>query len=90
MPSATKSALGRSPNEIFSVEVVGELVAEFQRVEERRSWLATRIYNLLIGPPPGQAILADRLDEAVGQLRAELATRWEVDAKWEALQTSTA
>jgi hypothetical protein len=32
--SIMKSALGRSPNEIFCMEVVGELVAEFQRMEE--------------------------------------------------------
>jgi hypothetical protein len=34
---ATESTLGRSPNEIFHMEAVGELVAEFQRPEERRS-----------------------------------------------------
>jgi hypothetical protein len=51
---AMKSVLGRSPNENFHVEVVDELVAEFQRLEERISWLersAVRIYDLLIGPP---------------------------------------
>jgi gamma-glutamyl:cysteine ligase YbdK (ATP-grasp superfamily) len=31
--------------------------------------------------------MADRLDEAIGQLRAELAVRWEVDAKPETLRT---
>jgi hypothetical protein len=31
--------------------------------------------------------MADRLDEAVGQLRVELAVRWEVDAKLETLWT---
>jgi hypothetical protein len=31
--------------------------------------------------------MADRLDEAVGQLRVELAVRWEVDAKPETLRT---
>jgi hypothetical protein len=47
-----------------------------------------RIYDLLLGPPPGRARLADRLDKAVGQLGAELATRREVDTELEALQTS--
>jgi hypothetical protein len=53
--SATESALGRSPNKIFRMEVVGELVAEFLRLEERCSQLkqpTTRIGDLLIGPPP--------------------------------------
>jgi hypothetical protein len=43
--------------------------------------------DLLLGPPLGQARMADRLDEAVGQLRVELAVRWEVDAKPETLRT---
>jgi hypothetical protein len=54
--SVVESTLGRSPNEIFHVEVVGELIAEFQRLEEQRSWLerpAARIWDLLLGPPPG-------------------------------------
>jgi hypothetical protein len=89
--SATKSVLGRSPNENFHVEVVGELVAEFQRVEERISRLerpAVRIYDLLIGPPTSRVWLADHLDEATGQLRVELAARREVDAEQEAIWTS--
>jgi hypothetical protein len=64
--STTESALGCSPNEIFCVEVVGELVVELSRLNERRSWLeqlATRIYDLLLGPPPGHVRLVDRLDE---------------------------
>jgi hypothetical protein len=35
---------------------------------------AARTYDLLLGPPPCQAWLADRLDEAAGQLREEQAT----------------
>jgi hypothetical protein len=49
---------GRSPNDTFRVEVVGELVAEFQKLEEQRPWLerpATRICDLLLGLPPGRA-----------------------------------
>jgi hypothetical protein len=41
--SAVESVLGRSPDEAFRVEVVGELVAKFQRLEERHkvepAWL---------------------------------------------------
>jgi hypothetical protein len=46
---------------------------------------ATRICDLLLGPPPVRVWLADRLDEATGQLRAELATQREAKAKLEAL-----
>jgi hypothetical protein len=49
--------LERSPNEIFHMEVVDELVSKFQRLEERLSrleWTAMRICDLLLGPPPGQ------------------------------------
>jgi hypothetical protein len=49
-----------------------------------------RIYDLLLRPQPDRACLADRLDEVVGQLGAELATRWEVNTKLEALQTLAA
>jgi hypothetical protein len=55
-------------------------------------WLerpAVRICDLLLGPPPDRARLADHLDEATGQLRVKLATRLEVDTKLEALQTLT-
>jgi hypothetical protein len=56
--STVKSALGRSPNDTFHVEVVGELVAEFQRLEERHSWLerpVVRICDLLLRLPPSLA-----------------------------------
>jgi hypothetical protein len=72
------------------VEVVGELVDEFRKLEERHSQLerpGVRICDLLLGPPPGRARLADCLDEAVWQLGAELAARWEVDVELEALWT---
>jgi hypothetical protein len=39
VPFVADSALGRSPSEIFCVEVVDELVAEFQRPDERCSQL---------------------------------------------------
>jgi hypothetical protein len=39
VPFVADSALGRSPGEIFHVEVVDELVAEFQRLDERCSQL---------------------------------------------------
>jgi hypothetical protein len=49
-----------------------------------------RIYDLLLRPQPDRACLADRLDEVVEQLGAELATRWEVNTELEALQTLAA
>jgi hypothetical protein len=51
-------------------------------------WPATRIRDHLFGPPPDQAWLADRLDEAVEQLREELAAWWEVEAELVALWSS--
>jgi hypothetical protein len=65
--SIMESVLGHLPDETFPVEVVGELVTEFQRLEKRRSWLkqpGARICDLLLGPPPNQASLANHLDEA--------------------------
>jgi hypothetical protein len=62
-------------------------------MEDRSSqleWQAARICDLLLGPPPGQARLADRLDEVDVRLRVELATRQEVDVELEALRTSVA
>jgi hypothetical protein len=56
--SATELMLGRSTNDGFHVEVVGELVAKFQKLEERRSWLkwpTVRFCDLLLGLPPGWA-----------------------------------
>jgi hypothetical protein len=56
--STTELALGRSPDETFRVEVVGELVAEFQKLEEQCSRLerhGTSICDLLLGSPPGRA-----------------------------------
>jgi hypothetical protein len=56
--STVESALGRSPNDTFHVEVVGELVVKFIKREERYSqleWLAVRICDLLLGLPPGRA-----------------------------------
>jgi hypothetical protein len=55
---AMEFMLGRSPDKIFRVDVVDELVAEFRKLEERRSWLerpGVRICDLLLGPPSSQA-----------------------------------
>jgi hypothetical protein len=85
--SIVESVLGHSPDETFQVEVVGELVAKFQRLEERCSrleWPGMRICDLLLGPPPGWACLADHMDEIPRQLGVELAARWEVDAELKA------
>jgi hypothetical protein len=91
--SAVESAHGHSPDEIFYVEVVGELVAEFQMMDKWCSWLewpTVRICDILLGPPPGQARPADHLDEAIDQLRAKLAAWRKVDAELEALCTLAA
>jgi hypothetical protein len=39
------------------------------------------IYDLLLAPPPGQAWLVDRLDEATTWLKVEQATRREAEAE---------
>jgi hypothetical protein len=88
---AAESVHGRSPDETFWVDVVGELAAEFWKLEELCSWLeqlGTRICDLLLGLPFGWARWADHLDEAAGWLGVELAARQEVDTEPEALQTS--
>jgi hypothetical protein len=85
---AVGSVLGRSPAETSQVDVVGELVAEFQRLEEpclRLERPGVRICDLLLGLPLGLARWVDRLDEAVGQLGEELVARREVDTELEAL-----
>jgi hypothetical protein len=82
--STTKSVLGRSSDDAFHMEVVGELAAKFQKMEDWRSRLEqpiARICDLLLGPPPDQAQLLDRLDEATRWLRVELATRREADVE---------
>jgi hypothetical protein len=56
--------------------------------DAERWWLerpSVRICDLLFGPPSDWARLADRLGEAIGQLGAELASRWEADIELEAL-----
>jgi hypothetical protein len=47
-----------------------------------------RICSLLLGPPPGQARWADRLEGWVGRLEVVLAEWRQVDAEREVLQTS--
>jgi hypothetical protein len=88
-----ESALGRSPDEIFRVGVVGEMVVEFKRLEEWCSRLerpAVRICDLLLGPPPGWAQLADCQNEVTRKLRVVLAARQEADAELEVLRTLAA
>jgi hypothetical protein len=56
--SAVKLVLGLSPSDTFHVEVVGELAAEFQKMEDRHSQLerpTMMICDLLPGPPTGRA-----------------------------------
>jgi hypothetical protein len=85
--------LWRSPNDTFRVEVVGELVAKYQKLEECCAWLersVARMCDLLLGLPLSQDRLADRMDEANGQLKVELAAWREADAEMEALRTAAA
>jgi hypothetical protein len=45
-----------------------------KKIYSCKKWvLHGQIYDLLLGPSPDQVWLADRLDEAAGQLRVELA-----------------
>jgi hypothetical protein len=81
--TVAESVLGCSPSDTFYVEVLTELAADFQKIEDQRSWIkrhAMRIYDLLLGPPSGRSRLAVRLDEAVEQLRVELVARREAGA----------
>jgi hypothetical protein len=66
VPSTVESVLGHSPNETFRMEVVGELVAKFWRLEERCSrleWPGARICDLLLGPPHGILYFSKILEE---------------------------
>jgi hypothetical protein len=65
--STVELVLGCSPNDTFCMEVVGVLVAEFQKLEERCSRLerpVVRICNLLLDPPPGQTRPPDSLRQS--------------------------
>jgi hypothetical protein len=79
-----QSMLGRSPSDAFWVEVVDELVVEFQEQLERRSHLEnfdTRICDLILGP----GLLANCLKQDVGQIWAKQALHQEVDAELEGM-----
>jgi hypothetical protein len=85
--------LGHSRGETSRVEVVKQLVAKFQRMEElclRLEGPGMWICALLNGPPAGQARWADHLDEATGRLEAEMAKHHQVVTELEALWTSAA
>jgi hypothetical protein len=88
--SVTELALRWSPNDTIRMEVVGELIAEFQKLKEQCPWLerpTMSICDLLLGAPPSWARLADQLDEPIGMLTAKLAAQWEVGVELESLQT---
>jgi hypothetical protein len=56
--SATELVLGRPPDETVWVEIMDELVAQFQKLEDQYSWLElpdARICDLLLRPPPDDA-----------------------------------
>jgi hypothetical protein len=79
--STAESVLGRSPNNIPRVEVVGELVAKMHRVEGCHSKLerpSAKIRELLLRPSLGRAWQADHLEEAVRHPRVEL-DAWQVE-----------
>jgi hypothetical protein len=70
---------------------VGELVAKLHRVQRHRSKLerpAVKICDLLLGPPPRWAWLADNLEEVARCLRVELEAWRDAEAMLEALQSS--
>jgi hypothetical protein len=74
--SVVEFTLGRSPDKTFRVEVGDEIVAKFWKLEEWLSqlkWPVARKCDLFLGPPFSWARLANHLDEAIGQLGAELA-----------------
>jgi hypothetical protein len=63
--SAMERVLRRSPDETSRVDVMNELTAKIQKLEELCSWLkglGVRICDLLLGPLPGQAQWADHLE----------------------------
>jgi hypothetical protein len=91
--SSMELVLGHSPDETFWVEIMDELVAQFRKLEEMRSWLErpdARTCDLHLSLPPDQAQHADRLDEATRRLEAELTAQWQVGTELEALRTSAA
>jgi IMP dehydrogenase/GMP reductase len=83
--------LGHSPTEAFQVDVVGEMLTEFQEQAGRRLRLdnsSMRIYDLILGSADDQVQLAKRLEEVVGRLWVVQAERREVDVELEALWSS--
>jgi hypothetical protein len=80
--------LGRSLDETSRVEIMNELIAKFQKLEELCSRLeghGKRICRLLLGPPPSHACWADCLEEAAGRLKAAMAEQRRANAELEAL-----
>jgi hypothetical protein len=78
VPSTAELVPGRLPGKTSQMEVVNELVAKFQRLEELFSQLeglGMRICTLLVRPLTSQARWADHLDEASRRLEAEMAQR---------------
>jgi hypothetical protein len=91
--SAAQFMLGRSPTEVFRVEVVDELFTEFREQEERRLLLeksGARVYDLILGPLSGRARLDNLLEEAIGYLWVEQVARYEANGELEAMCSSVA
>jgi allophanate hydrolase subunit 1 len=56
--STAEFMLEYTPNEVFRVEVVDDMIAKFWKQEERQSHLerpSTRVYDMILGPPFGWA-----------------------------------
>jgi hypothetical protein len=56
--TTTESVLGHSPSDTFHMEVVSKLATKYQKMKDQCSRLGrptARIYDLLLGSPPGQA-----------------------------------
>jgi hypothetical protein len=69
--TAMECMLRCSPTEALWVDIVDELVAEFQKQEQQCLCLeksGVRVCDLILGPPSNWVRLADQLVETVGQL----------------------
>jgi hypothetical protein len=82
---------GCPPTDAFGMDVVEEMLIEFQEQEERRSRLeksGVRIRDLILGPSSSRVWLVDCLEEVIRHLRAKHAMHQEAVAKLEALWSS--
>jgi hypothetical protein len=86
-----QSMLGRSPTEAFRLDVLEEMLTEFQEQAEQRHRLKSsgiRICDLILELPSGQVRLANRVDEVLRRLQVKQAEHREMDIKREGLWSS--